>query len=246
MPYLQVTRAELRSQLQTRFDGVPFWSTDDANDAINETLRWWNAFTGVWRTTQTIVAPPASEDHLVALNGYLIGRTRIRVDGQARPLIPISIFNLARIRPNWMYEYTDTLGLPTTIQWFAPVGLYVIRVWPGNRANATLIVDGMAATPILTSDTQYVQLGEEDLDALLDEALHISAFKHGGDLFLSTIPLHQNFLRTAAERNSRLLVSRAFKMYAGLDRQRFSAPVANPSVLPAFAEIAGPTTPPSS
>ena len=50
MPYQAVTLATLRTRLQNRYGNVAFWSNEEARLALNEALRYWNLFTGRWRT----------------------------------------------------------------------------------------------------------------------------------------------------------------------------------------------------
>jgi hypothetical protein len=54
------------------------------------------------------------------------------------------------------------------------------------------------------ADGDFVQLGREYLDALLNEAQHLAVFKSGGQEFADTVPLHQEFVKAAANYNDRL------------------------------------------
>lgn len=241
--YQQFTLTQVLAQLSARYEGSPFWTSGEATRAINLTLRTWNSLTGFWRTSTDVIAPPASDDHLVGLPGPLTYRTRITIKDGAR-LEPISRFSLNRIRPNWVFEYTDTGGdVPTAIQWWAPVGLYTIRVWPGNRALTTLTVSGVQSAPQLALPGDFINIGEEDLGAILDEALHLLAFKQGGTRFALTLPLHQDMLQAAGERNGILLANKQYRMYAGLDRNRSSRPAAREGATPAVAGVASITDP---
>lgn len=229
--YQQYTRAQLRDQLQDRYENSPYWTVTDANRAINQALRVWNSLVGFWRTTVTVSA--LSGDHTVALPGTLLYRTRVALaDGTPIPIV--SRFELNRVQPNWRYEFVNSGGsIPSLITVCAPIGLYTLRVWPAaaplSLVNIPLTVNGIAATPVLTADGQYVDLGDEDLGPLLDECLHIVSFKHGGERFAKTLPLHRRFLKAAGERNTLLLASKAFRRYAGLDRSRDLRPYTNPA-----------------
>jgi hypothetical protein len=58
--------------------------------------------------------------------------------------------------------------------------------------------------PVPTADADNLQVSREDLDAILDYAQHVAAFKQGGAEFLSTIPLLERFLKRGAFYNSKL------------------------------------------
>ena len=58
--------------------------------------------------------------------------------------------------------------------------------------------------PIPVADADSVQVARDDLDAILDYAQHIAAFKLGGAEFLSTMPLLQHFLGLAQTYNAKL------------------------------------------
>src|SRR3990167_1249476 len=220
--YQQYTRAQLRAQLEVRYENAPYWSTNDADRAINQALRVWNSLVGFWRATVTVTA--LSGDHTVVLPGSLLYRTRVALaDGTPIPIV--SRFELNRVQPNWRYEFVNSGGsVPTAIALCAPIGLQTLRVWPAaaplSLINIPLTVEGVAATPVLTADGQYVDLGDEDLGPLLDECLHIVSFKHGGERFAKTLPLHRRFLAAAGQRNTLLLASKAFPRHAGLARSR--------------------------
>jgi hypothetical protein len=242
MPYVQYTTTQVVAQLAARYEGAAFWTAAEALRAINLSLRTWNSLTGVWRTSVTVSAPPASEDHLVPLPGSLMYRTRVTIAG--RPLTPISRFELNRIRPNWVNEYTDSGGgIPTQIDWWAPAGLYIIRIWPGNRVATDLLVGGVSATPVLVNPGDFINIGEDDLGPILDEALHILTFKQGGLRFTVSIPLHQAMLREAADRNAILAMNEKFRQFMGLDRNRSYRPGHAPEGAPSIAGIASLTRP---
>lgn len=81
---------------------------------------------------------------------------------------------------------------------------------PGETIQVILSLIGNA--PIPATDGAFIQLSRDVLDAIIDEAQHLAAFKCGGSDFADTIPLHQNFLRAAMKTNSRLADSGIFEM----------------------------------
>lgn len=59
--------------------------------------------------------------------------------------------------------------------------------------------------PLPASDAANVQVPRENLDAVLDYAQHIAAFKQGGQEFLATLPLMEKFLKQASIANAKLV-----------------------------------------
>src|SRR5207249_2620359 len=96
--------------------------------------------------------------------------------------------------------------------------------WTAEEARLAIIdalhVDGVAATPTLVEDGDFVDLGQELQDTLLDYAVHVTAFKEGGPRWALTLPYATAFLRAAAEENGQLKANQRFRRYAGLDRRR--------------------------
>lgn len=244
MGYAQFTTAQVVAQLATRYEGAAFWTDAEALRAINLSLRTWNSLTGFWRTTAVVSAPPASDDHLVPLPGSLMYRARVTLTATGVRLDPISRFELNRIRQNWVYRSTDSGGdVPTQIAWWAPVGLSAIRIWPGNRVATDLSVGGVATTPVLVNPGDFIDIGEDDLGPILDEALHILTFKQGGMRFTVSIALHQAMLREAADRNQILAANAKFRQFMGLDRNRSYRPGHEVGDSSAIAGVASLTRP---
>lgn len=214
MPYTAVTRAQLRGFLQNRYDAVPFWSATEANDAINEALRYFNLFTGYWRGTGTTAT--TANISFVAVPGTLTYRTRVYVAG--RVLTRTSIVGLYRTRRNWRTQATNTGGeVPTVIREWAPVGLGSIAIWPRDPVGGTsLSFDAVKLTPILTADGQNLDLGEEELELVVAEALWILSFKRPS-IMPAMQEKHQKFLQGCFERNDQLRASSFYREQLGLD-----------------------------
>ena len=62
----------------------------------------------------------------------------------------------------------------------------------------------MQNAPVPSNNSDYLQIARDDYDSLLDYAQHVAAFKMGGQEFLETIPLYQNFVTHAAQYNAKL------------------------------------------
>jgi len=216
-----ISLATLRSQLKDRWESVPFWSDDEARTALNEAMLWWNLFTGTWR--KRVVFGMIRNTHWFALPATLVYNARVQVD--ETPLHRSSLNDLDYGRPGWDGENTASGGdVPTTPRVWAPAGLTLFAVWPADSAAChTLVIDGIHTTPKLVEDDDLVELDDEDRYAILGEALHIAAFKEGGQRWKVTEAFHKQFLTSAGEQNDGFLKSSYFRKYLGLDVDRRAA-----------------------
>lgn len=214
MAYGSTTRAVLRARLQDRYTGDPFWSATEANDAINEALRQFNLYTGYWRGSVNVVTVAA--DPFLNVGATMTYRTRVTRSGKV--LTPKSIVELYRQRKNWRTQ-TTTSGspVPTVITEWAPIGLTAIAIWPADAAGGTtLTIEAVKITPTLTADGQFVDVGDEELKVLLDEALYVLSFKRPS-ILTAMEAKHQAFLAACFERNDQLRASSYFRHVLGLD-----------------------------
>lgn len=221
MPYAAVTLAQLRTALTERYASIPYWSTTEANDAINEALRYFNMYTGYWRGSVNIITTVNTVFYNVS--NTMTRATRLYRSGKA--LGRKSIVELYRQRRNWRTQTTASGGgVPTTVQEWAPVGLNQIAIWPAHAAGGlTLTLDAVKITPVLTADGQFLDLGQEELDALLDECMWILTFKRPS-MREAMKPRHEHFLRACLERNDQLRQSSHFRHVLGLDQEQRLVP----------------------
>lgn len=115
------------------------------------------------------------------------------------PLDIDSAQNSDNFNPNWQ---ADDPGQPTLL---LTTGLNIVGFAPppdDGDYSATLMVVRNAPVPLIGSD--YIQLGRDEYDAMLDYCVHLAAFKMGGTEFLATIPLFQRFMKLAGLYNSKL------------------------------------------
>jgi hypothetical protein len=113
-------------------------------------------------------------------------------------VFPQSVGEFDAYRPTW----AGSNGPPDAI---GTCGQNMIAVAPppiSTPISVTMDVVQNAVVP--SADSDFVQIGREYFVAILDEAQHIACFKSGGDEFADTVPLHQNFIRAAANYNDRL------------------------------------------
>lgn len=225
MPYLVSTLADLNVALAGRVGGSVFWTPEEGRLALNETLRDWNLLTGRWRRRLTLstVAPIVGVPQVeLALGATMTYGMRIALS-TGTPVIPTSILELDLGRPTWRSETIASGGeVPAVPTLWAPISLQRIAIWPATATAVVnyLLIEGVANTPVLVEAGDFVDLGEEIVDVLLDMAIHVIALKEAGPRWRATLPHFQAFLQAAAEENGLLKANQAFRRMAGLDRRR--------------------------
>ena len=235
--YQAITLAQLRTRLQEMYEGVPFWTTTEATDALNEGLRFWNALTGRWKTRIVIPTTPGPTLTYL-LPAPLLYRARVTFNGI--PMSPSSREDLLNGRPHWYLETTASgQGVPTVPTLFSPRSLTTIDIWPMDAVGGnSLMVDGVAETPVLVADTDFVDLAEADVSNLLGYALHCVSLKKGGPWFQSTMGYFLAFLKAAGEENDLITTSQMYRRVMGLDNRWKVSALPGSSVSQLAAQIA--------
>jgi hypothetical protein len=120
--------------------------------------------------------------------------TNVSVNGQAVHIT--SLTDLDRYDPSWI----TSSGQPTIA---APVANFIaLRSVPDGIYSIGVDVVRKAIVPSL--DINFIQVGKEYLDIILDYAQHLASFKMGGMEFKSTFRASDNFHDAALAYNSRL------------------------------------------
>lgn len=237
MPYQQLTREDLRTRLQARYEDASFWTPEEADDAINEALCTWGMLTGRWK--RRLVLNTAANTYEYAFPATITYGMRVTYNGQ--PMSPSARVDLDLGRPNWRQESTATgNGVPNRPILWAPVSLGLIWIWPTDAAgHNALVLDGVSTTPQLTDDAQYVDLAEADLSPLLGFCLHVLAFKKGGPWFQKTQGYFRDFIEAAAVENSLITTAQWYRRYMGLDRRDLKPYKGAPTSVAALAPGSG-------
>jgi hypothetical protein len=76
---------------------------------------------------------------------------------------------------------------------------------PPDTANYSITLDVVQNAPVPVNAGDQLQLGREELDAIIGYAEHLALFKVGGAEFLSTTPLYDQMVRLAGVYNERLI-----------------------------------------
>jgi hypothetical protein len=227
MPYTQRTLAQLQARMATEWDGSVFWTPREATAALNEALRWYNLFTGVWKVR--VALPTVANQVTYSISGSFVYNLRMTFR-----LLPMDLGSLKEMnngRPNWRAETTASGGdVPTRPTMYIPVGMNRFAIWPADAVGdvgppGSLLIDGLAQTPILTLPGDFLDLGLEEEVALVGEAIHISAFKLRDARWRATAVKHKAFLLACLSKNERLATSAYFREFLGLDRQKDEQPI---------------------
>ncbi len=142
---------------------------------------------------------------------------RVLVSGVQIPLD--RLYNLDTLRPGW----EDTSGTPDAAA-CAFDELALAKVPDGAYS---ITVDVIRSAPLPTLGTDFIQVGKEELPYIIDYCRHVLSFKQGGQEFIATMPLYDNFVRGATQRNKFL------KIKARYLTALFSQPAIEKEVSPA-------------
>ena len=112
----------------------------------------------------------------------------------------ISLFEMEAYNGNWQNES----GTPRST---LLAGLNIIGFHKVPNGVFGVSVDVLRNAPIPAADGSNLEVGREELDAILRYAQHLASFKMGGEEFDATKPHYEHFWRMAMLRNGRLKAS---------------------------------------
>jgi hypothetical protein len=133
---------------------------------------------------------------------------------EEQPVFPQSVAELDAFRSSWCV----TAGPPDSL---ATAGLNLLaaaNIPDGGSYSVRLDVVRNAVTPV--NDGDYIQVGREFLDVLLDESVHLAKFKDGGSDLENSVPMHQRFIRAAGIVSDRLRASTLYLRACGEQSSR--------------------------
>ena len=208
IPYAGITLTTLLARIRERLLAT-FWTDAELTLYVQEGLRIWNTLTGYYRERADVTLA-ASQAHYTLAEEVEDAMALLRVDTASAHLDATSLQELGEFEPTYQ---STAAGTPT--HWL-PIGMNLFALYPQASGSFAVTLDycRMAPVPVLGED--YIQLGGEDLVALIDYVTWMARFKEGGQELQDAMPLFQNFLRQAAKHNSRLLASAIFRRLLGL------------------------------
>jgi hypothetical protein len=227
MPYSVVTRAQFRQLVRNQLGGgglsSSFWRDTEINFIIQEAMRFYNLLTGYWKTRAVIATTAATVWY--ATPGIITSNMRVSFNGF--PIRGESMYAMDFARAGWESETTASGGdVPSRPKYFVIGALNKLAIWPADAVGAnSLVLDGIAVTPVMANDAATIDLGQEDMNGLLDLCQHIAAFKEGGKEFQSSMSSFKSFLEGAGERNAILKRCAVYRKWLGLDVGRQKRPL---------------------
>lgn len=119
------------------------------------------------------------------------------IDGNIIPIEDISEFD--HYNPSWQ---NDSSSSPLNL---AILGRNLISLSPTPDSNPHSIqLDIVRNMPVPTASGDFIQIGREHLEPILDYSTHLAFFKCGWAEFSQTIPLANNFMSQAMLHNRQL------------------------------------------
>ena len=115
-----------------------------------------------------------------------------------------SVYEMDSYNINWQTESTDT---PTEV---LQAGRNMMALYPKPDGVVTITMDIVRNADVPTGDADYIEVGRETLDVILDYAVNLAMFKVAGDEWKATHEGYQNLLEHAALFNKRLDASSLF------------------------------------
>jgi len=118
-----------------------------------------------------------------------------QIDSSPVPVTPLTD------QDNYNHAWqNDTEAEPTSM---FSAGLNLVAFHAPPDAAYTITCDVVQNAPIPVNDAANLQLGPEELNAILGYAEHLAMFKIGGEEFQATQPLYDNFMKLAQNYSQR-------------------------------------------
>lgn len=217
MAYANTTRATLRTRISERLLST-FWSSTELNLYINEALRVWNVLTGYQRTVETNTVSSASTPFYARSVFTGTGIILLRIENANTHLDQVTLEEIDAYAANWI-SFTDA-----TVTGWCHVGLNQILLNPIPSTSFSATTYYVDASPIPSSDGSYIQVGDEDLPAIVDYCVFIARLKESGSEFQESMALLQNFLKQAAKYNAKLVHTSLYRRILGNPSQPQTRP----------------------
>lgn len=193
-----------------------FWGPEEKRDGIMEGVLVWQALTGEsLRTFAIPVTSGAFYDVPRQLDSVR------KVSFASSTLTAISKWELDMAYPNWQ----TTTGTPL---YWAPAGVNKIVLYP-SPTTGSIVFDGYAEVPLLNTSTDFIQLNDDSVSAILAYAHHYCSFKEGGQEFADSSGFLQEFLKAAADRNQKLVATEFYRHFMGQLRDERQVPSREPA-----------------
>jgi hypothetical protein len=215
---LAALKALLADRVGLPASGIGFWyPNDEFQWALNESLSVWQALTGFWTTSFPLTMTPGTA--IYSLPRQITSVKRVTFSGT--PLTQTSTPELDLGFGVW----ESASGTP---EFWAPEGVNLIAIHP--TTTGTVVVEGFSDAPWLNTDADYIDIGDDDLEAILGYCggAYLT-FKEGGQELEAAKPSLQSLIAQGAEKNGRLRASAFYRKSMGLDHEAEQRRVSTPT-----------------
>lgn len=131
---------------------------------------------------------------------------------QGNPVFVDSLTNFDAFNPGWQLNTG-----PLTAIAAGGLNLVALGPVPDSSGPYSVVMDVAQNAPVPVNDADQIQIGREDLDAILGLAQHISLWKEGYASVKDSLPLYTDFQMHAARYNARVMAQSRF--LSGIYRQ---------------------------
>jgi hypothetical protein len=218
MPYASITRSTIRTRVSERLV-TSFWVTAELNAYINEALRVWNVLTGYNRNIHSSGSLTADQVFYTTTDLGSTALCILRIEGPSNTTLDnITLKQLDLMVPTW---YSTAAG---TSAYWAHIGLNNVILYPKSSGSFSFNAYALDLMIVPAADGDYIQVGDEDITAIIDYIIFIARLKEGGKEFQESTKLLQNFLRAAAKYNAKLLQTSIYRRIMGFPAQEPARP----------------------
>lgn len=215
--YTTTTLGTLRTRVRERLL-AQFWSDTELNIYINESLRVWNILTGYARSNQTKTIGSGSVPFYTITSFTDTGMLVLRIEKGSATLSPITLESLDYLNPTWV------VNTATTSSFWVHVGQNIVALNPIPTISFSATTYYINTMPLPANDADDVQVGEEDIPAIVDYIVFVARLKEGGKEAQEASALFQNFIMQASKYNAKLLKNALFRRVVGLPQSMQSRP----------------------
>jgi hypothetical protein len=215
--YTRYTLGDLIDQLTERLgENSTFWVHDEKRDSLNEALNVWQLMVGEFTFGITLGVTGGTFYSVPAQIGAI---QRVLFNGSSLTLSSVNELDLGN--PGWQ-------GVEDDPEFYVLMGVNLFALSP-QPSSGTISIEGISETPTLTNDGDYVMLGDEVRNRILDYAEHYCSFKEGVGEFDSQMTGFGLFIDAAGKRNSVLLATALYRQWMGRNREEQGRPSEVPS-----------------
>lgn len=214
--YTTITLAALRTRIRERLF-ASFWTDTELTAYVREALRIWNTLTGYWRQAYSLNVGAGTiffnvnetvPNHMALL----------RIEMADTHLELTSLAEMDDINPGWQNDASATLRQA------APIGLDQIALNPPAAVDTNIIVYSIRTAPLPVMDADVIQMGEEDIIAIIDYVQFAASIKEGTSEMQTAMSRFQNFLAQASKYNSKLNTISIYRRLLGTGGQKLARP----------------------